>query len=305
MEKVVAPAASPAQAPAPAVTSAPIPVQKSSSARSLFQQHQQQAQLNESQHFIDAGSESAASNVSQLFPYTPVHVPSNAFSFVALQDSLPPSSSSWHSREELTLHIPVHDTEKAGLGVSVKGKTCSNLNSSTTSGNSNSMKHDGDLGIFVKNVIHGGAASRDGRLRMNDQLLSVNGVSLRGQNNAEAMETLRRAMVNNPGKHPGTITLLVGRKILRSASSSDILEHSHSQHNHSHSNSNSSGSGSNNSNNSNSHNNNINSNGNNNNNSSSNASDNSGATVIYLSPEKREPRGSGNGPGSAGSDMNR
>ncbi|XP_064538677.1 partitioning defective 3 homolog isoform X3 [Drosophila montana] len=256
------------KAPPPAVmvpASAPIPVQKSSSARSLFQQQQlqQQAQLNESQHFIDAGSESAASN-----------------------DSLPPSSSSWHSREELTLHIPVHDTEKAGLGVSVKGKTCSNLNASTpsSSSNSSSMKHDGDLGIFVKNVIHGGAASRDGRLRMNDQLLSVNGVSLRGQNNAEAMETLRRAMVNNPGKHPGTITLLVGRKILRSASSNDILEHSHSHSNSSSGNSNSNS---------------------NNNNSSSNASDNSGATVIYLSPEKREPRGSGNGPGSSGSDMNR
>ncbi|XP_023176315.2 partitioning defective 3 homolog isoform X2 [Drosophila hydei] len=257
----------PVEKAAPVPVSAPIPVQKSSSARSLFQQQQlqQQAQLNESQHFIDAGSESAASN-----------------------DSLPPSSSNWHSREELTLHIPVHDTEKAGLGVSVKGKTCSNLNASTPTTNSN-MKHDGDLGIFVKNVIHGGAASRDGRLRMNDQLLSVNGVSLRGQNNAEAMETLRRAMVNNPGKHPGTITLLVGRKILRSASSSDILEHSHS-HSNSNSNSNSSG---------------ANSNNNNNNNSSSNASDNSGATVIYLSPEKREPRGCGNGPGSAGSDMNR
>ncbi|XP_030567331.1 partitioning defective 3 homolog isoform X1 [Drosophila novamexicana] len=258
----------PVEKAAPVVTgpaSAPIPVQKSSSARSLFQQQQlqQQAQLNESQHFIDAGSESAASN-----------------------DSLPPSSSSWHSREELTLHIPVHDTEKAGLGVSVKGKTCSNLNASTPSSSSNSsMKHDGDLGIFVKNVIHGGAASRDGRLRMNDQLLSVNGVSLRGQNNAEAMETLRRAMVNNPGKHPGTITLLVGRKILRSASSNDILEHSHSHSNSSSGNSNS--------------------NSNNNNNSSSNASDNSGATVIYLSPEKREPRGSSNGPGSSGSDMNR
>lgn len=294
MEKVVAPAA--AAVPA-SIPSAPIPVQKSSSARSLFQQHQQQAQLNESQHFIDAGSESAASNVSGTSQLSNCRV-SNPFFLCPQQDSLPPSSSSWHSREELTLHIPVHDTEKAGLGVSVKGKTCSNLNASTASGNSNSMKHDGDLGIFVKNVIHGGAASRDGRLRMNDQLLSVNGVSLRGQNNAEAMETLRRAMVNNPGKHPGTITLLVGRKILRSASSSDILEHSHS---HSHSNSNSSGSGSGSgSNNSNSHNNNI------NNNSSSNASDNSGATVIYLSPEKREPRGgSGNGPGSAGSDMNR
>lgn len=51
----------------PAATPAapPIAMQKSSSARSLFTQHQQQQQLlNESQHFIDAGSESAASNVS-------------------------------------------------------------------------------------------------------------------------------------------------------------------------------------------------------------------------------------------------
>ncbi|XP_017144868.1 partitioning defective 3 homolog isoform X1 [Drosophila miranda] len=262
-----------ASAAAPAAAS--IQVQKSSSARSLFQQQQQQL-LNESQHFIDAGSESAASN-----------------------DSLPPSSNSWNTREELTLHIPVHDTEKAGLGVSVKGKTCSNLNASSSSGSgggsgSGQMKHDGDLGIFVKSVIHGGAASRDGRLRMNDQLLSVNGVSLRGQNNAEAMETLRRAMVNTPGKHPGTITLLVGRKIQRSASSSDILDQGLNQsHNHSHSNGSGSGSGSSNSNSG-------------HNNSSSNASDNSGATVIYLSPEKREQRGGGNERGAGGSsEMNR
>ncbi|EDW27746.1 GL19872 [Drosophila persimilis] len=246
---------------APAAAS--IQVQKSSSARSLFQQQQQQQQLlNESQHFIDAGSESAASN-----------------------DSLPPSSNSWNTREELTLHIPVHDTEKAGLGVSVKGKTCSNLNASSSSGSgsgsgggSGQMKHDGDLGIFVKSVIHGGAASRDGRLRMNDQLLSVNGVSLRGQNNAEAMETLRRAMVNTPGKHPGTITLLVGRKIQRSASSSDILDQGLSQtqsHNHSHSNGSGSGSS-------------------------------QQQQRPQQHPEKREQRGSGNDRGAGGSsEMNR
>lgn len=99
----------------------------------------------------------------------------------------------WKNREILTLHIPVHDTEKAGLGVSVKGKTGSGNSSSGSSG-SNS-KHDGDLGIFVKSVLHGGAASRDGRLKMNDQLLSVNGVSLLGQSNAKAMDKLRSAML--------------------------------------------------------------------------------------------------------------
>lgn len=118
----------------------------------------------------------------------------------------------------LTLHIPVHDTEKAGLGVSVKGKTGTNPNSSvntTASNNSNSTvkHHDGDLGIFVKSVLNGGAASRDGRLKMNDQLLSVNGTSLLGQSNAEAMETLRKAMYETGGNYPGVITLTIARKV--------------------------------------------------------------------------------------------
>lgn len=119
----------------------------------------------------------------------------------------------------LTLHIPVHDTEKAGLGVSVKGKTGTHPNSSsnTTTSNSSSVapKHDGDLGIFVKSVLHGGAASRDGRLKMNDQLLSVNGISLLGQSNAEAMETLRKAMYETGGNYPGLITLTIARKVGR------------------------------------------------------------------------------------------
>ncbi|XP_063705106.1 partitioning defective 3 homolog isoform X2 [Culicoides brevitarsis] len=137
----------------------------------------------------------------------------------------------WRNREILTLHIPVHDTEKAGLGVSVKGKTGSPNNSTTGgSGNSNNgvnLKNDGDLGIFVKSVIHGGAASRDGRLKMNDQLLSVNGVSLLGQSNAEAMDTLRRAMLHTGGKYPGSITLTVARRISRPASIGDPLEGDH------------------------------------------------------------------------------
>ena len=43
---------------------------------------------------------------------------------------------------------------------------------------SSPQKQPTDLGIFIKSVLHGGAASRDGRLRTNDQLLHVNGVSL-------------------------------------------------------------------------------------------------------------------------------
>lgn len=125
----------------------------------------------------------------------------------------------WRNREVVTLHIPVHDTEKAGLGVSVKGKTGSN-----SLGNLNSAKFDGDLGIFIKSVIHGGAASRDGRLKTNDQLLSVNSVSLLGQSNAEAMETLRRAMLKTGGQYPGMITLKIARRLSRSNSSNEQID---------------------------------------------------------------------------------
>ena len=105
----------------------------------------------------------------------------------------------WKQREILTLDIPVHDTEKAGLGISVKGKTTS-TNGATT-----------DLGIFIKSVLHGGAASRDGRLLTNDQLLHVNGVSLLARSNTEAMESLRRA-VHQEGPVAGHITLTIARK---------------------------------------------------------------------------------------------
>ena len=52
------------------------------------------------------------------------------------------------NKELLEFDIPLNDTGSAGLGVSVKGKTLT-----TEEGTR-------DLGIFVKAVIHGGAASK-------------------------------------------------------------------------------------------------------------------------------------------------
>ncbi len=52
------------------------------------------------------------------------------------------------NREVLSYDIPLNDTGSAGLGVSVKGKT-----STTEQGTQ-------DLGIFIKSVITGGAASK-------------------------------------------------------------------------------------------------------------------------------------------------
>ncbi|NXG06121.1 PAR3L protein, partial [Sakesphorus luctuosus] len=100
--------------------------------------------------------------------------------------------------EQLTFEIPLNDSGSAGLGVSLKG------NKSRETGD--------DLGIFIKSVIHGGAAFKDGRLRVNDQLVAVNGESLLGKSNHEAMETLRRSM-SMEGNIRGRIQLVVLRRL--------------------------------------------------------------------------------------------
>ncbi|XP_037089393.1 LOW QUALITY PROTEIN: partitioning defective 3 homolog [Pollicipes pollicipes] len=111
----------------------------------------------------------------------------------------PDESEPSRDKEVLVFDIPVHDSERAGLGISVKGKT--------TAGHSGPL----DVGIYIKNVIHGGAASKDGRLQRNDQLIDVNYTALLGLSNSDAMETLRRAMCQE-GPKSGVITLTVARR---------------------------------------------------------------------------------------------
>jgi C-terminal processing protease CtpA/Prc len=108
------------------------------------------------------------------------------------------------NRQILTYEIALNDTGSAGLGVSVKGKT---KRIEEEAGSHCSV----DLGIFVKTVINGGAASKDGRLKPNDQLLNINGFSLLGKSNEEAMLILRDAMQIE--SRPGHIDLTVSRKI--------------------------------------------------------------------------------------------
>nr|XP_020470556.1 partitioning defective 3 homolog B-like isoform X2 [Monopterus albus] len=103
-----------------------------------------------------------------------------------------------NGKEQLMFEVPLNDTGSAGLGVSLKG------NKSRETGE--------DLGIFIKSIIHGGAAYKDGRLRVNDQLVAVNGESLLGRSNHVAMETLRRSM-SQEGNVRGTIQLVVLRAL--------------------------------------------------------------------------------------------
>uniref|UniRef100_A0A8C5HNI2 PDZ domain-containing protein n=1 Tax=Gouania willdenowi TaxID=441366 RepID=A0A8C5HNI2_GOUWI len=101
-----------------------------------------------------------------------------------------------NGKQQLMFEVPLNDTGSAGLGISLKG------NKSRETGE--------DLGIFIKSIIHGGAAYKDGRLHINDQLVAVNGESLLGRSNHIAMETLRRSM-SQEGNVRGMIQLLVLR----------------------------------------------------------------------------------------------
>uniref|UniRef100_H3C3X1 PDZ domain-containing protein n=1 Tax=Tetraodon nigroviridis TaxID=99883 RepID=H3C3X1_TETNG len=113
-------------------------------------------------------------------------------------------------REQLMYEIPLNETGSAGLGVSLKG------NKSRETGE--------DLGIFIKSIIHGGAAYKDGRLSVNDQLIAINGESLLGRSNHAAMETLRRSM-SSEGNSRGTIQLVV----LRAPHQVDELQSTHAE----------------------------------------------------------------------------
>ncbi|XP_041670517.1 partitioning defective 3 homolog [Cheilinus undulatus] len=119
------------------------------------------------------------------------------------------------TQEFMTFEIPLNDSGSAGLGVSVKGNR--------------SKENHADLGIFVKSIINGGAASKDGRLRVNDQLIAVNGESLHGMTNQDAMETLRKSM-SVEGNKRGMIQLIIARRVSKNneeaPSSPPVSEHS-------------------------------------------------------------------------------
>ena len=98
------------------------------------------------------------------------------------------------------LKIPLTDAGTKGLGVSVRGKTRLSANGKAQEG-----------GIFVKAIVLGGAADKDGRLKPDDQILSINGCVLVGQTNLLAMDTLKLGLNKISSDQP-VIKLVVSKK---------------------------------------------------------------------------------------------
>ena len=67
---------------------------------------------------------------------------------------------------------------------------------------------------------------QDGRLRVNDQLIAVNGETLHGMTNQDAMETLRKSM-SVEGNKRGMIQLIVARVISKNNEVTKLRDESH------------------------------------------------------------------------------
>ncbi|XP_053620496.1 patj homolog [Plodia interpunctella] len=123
-------------------------------------------------YLLDAGFE-------QVFHTQPTPMPHNATTsrFVFDQSVTPPPESDAESPEVDRFTVQLKKDEN-GLGITIAGYVCEKEELS---------------GIFVKSVTVGSAAALSGKVKVNDRIVAVDGVSLAGKSNQRAVDALKQS----------------------------------------------------------------------------------------------------------------
>uniref|UniRef100_A0A183BVI9 PDZ domain-containing protein n=1 Tax=Globodera pallida TaxID=36090 RepID=A0A183BVI9_GLOPA len=104
------------------------------------------------------------------------------------------------SKPDMELHcldIPLNDTPGAGLGLSLKAQRVGTI----------------DSGLYIRSILHGSAAFKDGRLQVNDRLVGIEDQNLLNYElNGEALEAFMRTISQMP-QTKQSIRLFVVRKM--------------------------------------------------------------------------------------------
>ncbi|KAL3313314.1 Partitioning defective 3 [Cichlidogyrus casuarinus] len=105
------------------------------------------------------------------------------------------------SREVFPLDIKLpaaSDKDSISLGVCIRVKRA--------------LEEGEKNGVFVRNVIPGGAAHKDGRLRIGDRLLAVGEEELSGLSPKEALTVLKKTISKDQSEGKGVVRLLISRQ---------------------------------------------------------------------------------------------
>ncbi|XP_047528926.1 patj homolog [Vanessa atalanta] len=108
---------------------------------------------------------------------TPITLNSNVSRFVFDASITPPPESDAESPEVDRFTVQLKKDEN-GLGITIAGYVCEKEELS---------------GIFVKSVTPGSAAALSGKVRVNDRIVAVDGVSLAGKSNQRAVDALKQS----------------------------------------------------------------------------------------------------------------
>ncbi|XP_013191214.2 patj homolog [Amyelois transitella] len=122
-------------------------------------------------YLLDAGFE-------QVFHTQPAPLPQNTTSrFIFDQSVTPPPETDAESPEVDRFTVQLKKDEN-GLGITIAGYVCEKEELS---------------GIFVKSVTAGSAAALSGKVKVNDRIVAVDGVSLAGKSNQRAVDALKQS----------------------------------------------------------------------------------------------------------------